>query len=190
MARVLTFDDLSEQVKTSSKLEDFADITNPKYVGPGTWNAIHRTAYQARTPAEQKFFITWMTNVCHGFPCTICQGHCTEYIENHPMEPYMKVVVDIDGQKEALGMFIWSWKFHNAVNTRLRKPIMDWLTAYNLYSGKHSLTCNQNCAAAADDGEPDGLEHEAQAAQAVKRTMSPIVIRIDEKPLQLIHVRK
>lgn len=125
--------------------DKFKDDTDPKYVGPGTWNVIHRTSFAANTLDEQKKFIKLMNEICSGFPCTVCKSHCTEYIKTHPMEEYLDKEIDINGKKVKLGMFIWSWKFHNAVNARLKKPIMNWTTAYNLYSGKEELICSKSC---------------------------------------------
>jgi len=130
--------------KGSGKSE-FKDNTDPKYIGPGTWNTIHRYAYKSRLPSEQKNFINFMKEICSGFPCTVCRGHCVEYIKNNPMEDYIDVSVDILGEKIILGLFIWSWKFHNAVNARLKKPVMSWDTAYNLYSDKEGLICSSSC---------------------------------------------
>ena len=143
---------------------DYKDHTDPKYIGPGTWNLIHRHAFKARTHDQQIIFIDYMKETCYGFPCTICMGHCTEYIKNHPMEEYLDVLVESNGEKVSLGLFVWSWKFHNAVNARINKPLMNWNTAYNLYSESESLVCSKNCLEAeagihSNDQPPDGLEH-------------------------------
>lgn len=124
-------------------LSDYKDNTDPALVGPGSWNVIHRQAFSAQTPEKEKQFILLMKDICYGFPCKVCRGHCTEYIKNHPMEDYIGSV--IDGKR--LGLFIWSWKFHNAVNERLRKPIMSWMTVLTLYS-QESKICSAACLAA------------------------------------------
>lgn len=144
-------------------LSDYKDHTDPKYIGPGTWNSIHRYAYKAKSRSQQEGFINFMVEICQGFPCTVCRGHCTEYIKNHPMEEYLDVLVEINGEKMALGLFVWSWKFHNAVNARIKKPLMSWDTAYNLYSETESLVCSKNCLEAEaninHNESVDGLEH-------------------------------
>lgn len=159
---IIDNNELEQNSQGASDINAFRDHTNPKYVGPGTWNVIHRYGFIASDHDSQIVFIKLMKDICNGFPCTICRGHCGEYIKNHPMEEYLDVQVDIDGKKYLLGMFVWSWKFHNAVNTRLRKPIMSWNTAYNLYSGKNNGVCSKDCADAddVDDAPPDGMEHE------------------------------
>lgn len=153
----LTVQQLEKEQGATAILSQFKDHTDPKYTGPGTWNVIHRIAFKARTKSEQLAFISLMKEICAGFPCKVCNGHCTEYIKNHPMEDYLNTKVEIGHKKEPLGLFIWSWKFHNAVNTRLKKPIMSWDTAYNIYSEKESLICSKSCLNA--DHPPDGNEN-------------------------------
>lgn len=124
-------------------IASFRDNTDPEYVGPGTWNVIHRLAIRATTTPKQNEFISTMNEICNGFPCNVCNKHCKEYISTHPLEEYIGVVTEINNVKLLLGMFIWSWKFHNDVNARLNKPIMNWDTAYNLYSNTNS--CSTEC---------------------------------------------
>ena len=125
---------------------DYRDHTDPKYVGPGTWNVIHRQAYKAQTEEEEVRFKLSMEDICHGFPCTVCRGHCTEYIQNHPIADWFGKTVEVDdkGTKvvKRLGVFIWSCMFHNAVNARIHKPVMNWETCYGIYS---SDSCSQVC---------------------------------------------
>ena len=182
--------DLLAEPGANGILSDYQDHTDPKYIGPGTWNLIHRRAFKAQTHEQQLAFIEEMKEVCYGFPCMVCKGHCTEYIKNHPLEEYLGVMVDIDGVQLPIGLFVWTWKFHNAVNARIKKPIMNWDTAYNLYSTSESLVCSKNCLEAA--GPADGLEH----------TTAPIVPKIPEfkintvgttnplQPFRLISVKR
>jgi len=135
---------LSEKGATGI-LSDYKDNTDPKYIGPGIWNIIHQRAYSARTNQQQLSYISFMKETCYTFPCLVCKGHCTEYIKNHPLEDYLSILVDIDGSQVALGMFVWSWKFHNAVNTRLGKTIMNWNTSYNIFSDTENKVCSKNC---------------------------------------------
>jgi hypothetical protein len=137
--------ELRDEKDAIAILSDFKDSTDPTYVGPGTWNVIHRRSFAAKTKEQQLAFIVLMKAICEGFPCMICRGHCVEYIKNNPMEPYMDVTVSINGNNIILGLFIWAWKFHNAVNSRLKKPIMSWDTAYNLYSNTDSMICSKKC---------------------------------------------
>lgn len=172
MSTIISIKELEEEPGAIALLSDFRDSTDPKYIGPGTWNVIHRRAFKARNHDQQLAFIEAMKDICYGFPCTICRGHCTEYIQNHPLEEYLDVTVDVNGGRLPLGMFVWSWKFHNAVNARLKKPIMSWDTAYNLYSDTGSLVCGKSCLEA-DDVPPDGKEHDNISSNPVPSLPEP-----------------
>ena len=146
--KLIDVDVLKREPGATALLKEFKDHTDPSYIGPGTWNVIHRQAWRARTLETQQVFIDFMKDVCSQFPCIMCRGHCSEYINNHPLEAYVDVKVHMNGQKLGLGLFIWTWKFHNAVNTRLRKPMMSWDTAYSLYSDlqdSNNLVCSKTC---------------------------------------------
>lgn len=103
------------------------DFTNVSRYGPGFWATIHMLAFNANTKSEQKQFMKTMNIIAHQFPCRNCSNHAKEYIKNHPMEDY---VTDDDH----LSMFKWTWKFHNAVNNRLRKEIMSYDMALHIYT--------------------------------------------------------
>lgn len=147
--KVIQASELAREPGATATLSDYKDTTDPKYVGPGAWNTIHRMAFNAQNSTSQFAFISFMKETCHGFPCTVCRGHCTDYIKNYPMEDYLNTMVEMGSQKLSLGMFIWSWRFHNAVNARLKKPMMSWDTAYNLYAEKDGLVCSKECLASA-----------------------------------------
>lgn len=147
--KVITVDELIDEPGATAKLNSYKDISDPQYTGPGTWNLIHRMAFKARTKEERLSFIRFMMDACYGFPCTVCKVHCTEYIQNHPLTDYLDVSINVDGENLPLGLFIWTWKFHNAVNKRINKPLMNWDTAYNLYSSAESLVCSKTCTASA-----------------------------------------
>lgn len=176
-----TVNQLQNEQNATALINSFKDHTDPKYTGPGTWNVIHQRAMAAKVHAKQLEFIEFMKETCTGFPCTVCRDHCTKYIATHPLEEYLDVTIEIgqikssvnstpaskvQGRDKALprntpisiGMFIWSWKFHNAVNARINKPIMSWDTAYNLYAGGDSLVCSKSCLETADF-PPDGSEN-------------------------------
>lgn len=166
-SNIIPVNELISEPGATGKLTDYHDNTDPKYIGPGIWNFIHKFAFKARTKAEQLAFVKLMKETCQNFPCFTCRGHCTEYIKNHPLEEYVGVLVVINNQRLPLGLFVWTWKFHNAVNARINKPIMSWETAYNLYSEKENLVCSKNCLDAA--GEPPVEE------QVTNRATRPVV---------------
>ena len=142
---------------------------NPKYIGPGTWNVIHTLAYNANTIAEKQSFVNHMKIICRQFPCDTCRGHCKEYIKQNPMEEYFDVITE--GRE--LGLFTWTWQFHNAVNHRIGKPLMSWDMAYHLYSqlGDKEM-CSKDCSGPAKEKKP-----------LVKptRDIPPIPVKTDKK---------
>jgi hypothetical protein len=136
--------DISGLTGTALRSE-YKDHTDPAYIGPGHWNIIHRKAFGARTVEKQQEFVSFMKEVCSGFPCTVCRGHCADYITNHPMEEYVGSKVEVKGEVLPIGLFVWTVVFHNAVNARLGKPIMAWTTAYEMYSDTNSTVCSAAC---------------------------------------------
>lgn len=148
---VININDLKSEPDAVGVISNYKDHTDPKYIGPGTWNIMHKQSYKADSHDKQIIFIKLMKDICNDFPCTVCKGHCVEYIKNHPMEEYLDVLVEINGKKLVLGMFVWTWKFHNNVNYRIKKPLMSWDTAYDLYSSGESLVCSKNCTDAGED---------------------------------------
>lgn len=128
---------------------DYKDSTDPRYIGPGYWTLIHKRAYDANTIDKQVEFVKLVKDACYTFPCENCRGHCTEYIkEFDPSLHIGKTTIDEYGQEQMWGMFIWAWQFHNAVNKRLGKPQMEFLTALDLHS-KVPEVCGPGCTESA-----------------------------------------
>jgi hypothetical protein len=123
----------------TSKIEK---ITDPAYVGPGTWWYTHMKGKEAITDKKIDEFISHMYLLAEKFPCPKCRGHIREYIDTHPFND-LKNLKNRDGQK--IGMFKWSWMFHNSVNSRLGKPHVDWETAWKMYD-EESEVCGQGCS--------------------------------------------
>jgi len=126
--------------------DDYKDNTDPRYIGPGYWTIIHKRAYEANTVKKQQEFVEFVKEACYTFPCNNCKSHCTEYIKNFDPAAYIgKTIVDEFGQEQMWGLFIWAWQFHNAVNQRIGKPQMEFLTALELFS-KLPEICGPGCA--------------------------------------------
>lgn len=142
--KVINANDILNDPNATAVSTDFRDRSDPEYTGPGAWSVIHVLAYNARNKEKQQQFMASMREICGKFPCINCRYHCGEYIRNHPMEDYL----DLNMNGEKLGLFVWSWKFHNCVNARLKKPIMSWDTAYNMYLEEdvENNTCSTSCS--------------------------------------------
>lgn len=123
-------------------------ITDPAIIGPGAWYIIHLKAKFAVTKSKKDDFIEFMDILSVEFPCKKCRNHIRKYIDSHPIKDFYNLKNN-DG--EEIGMFKWSWMFHNAVNTRLGKPYVDWDTAWNMYDSDDNHVCNQSC----DEDETD-----------------------------------
>lgn len=124
---------------------DRKNVNDPKYIGPGTWYTIHSTAKRAGDSGDyntKKEFVNLMEHLKTSFVCTTCRKHIGEYMDAHPFNTYW-IMIDPKTKKD-IGLFKWSFDFHNAVNQRLGYPIMDWDTAYNIYYDESSV-CDLNC---------------------------------------------
>jgi hypothetical protein len=118
------------------------DFTNPKYIGPGMWVAIHTLAKGATTYEKKKAFVDYMNGLRLSFPCSVCRKHLNTYLDTHSFDSYWKKIDPTTG--EDVGLFVFSVEFHNAVNIRLGKPVMDIETAKALYSPDNDV-CALDC---------------------------------------------
>lgn len=125
-------------------------ITDPKIIGPGIWVQIHIMGVLAVDEKGKQKFIDFMWFQAETFPCENCRKHINQYLQSHPFDHLYNAKND---EGEEIGMFKWSWMFHNTVNTRLRKPYMDWNTAWEMYKGYRQgvVPCTENCG----DDKPD-----------------------------------
>ena len=86
------------------------------------WDQIHTKAANADTPEQKAEYNTWIKQTAATMYCAVCKQHAMQYVQNHPSETEDNA-------------FLWSWKFHNDVNARLNKPIMDYESASAKYIG-------------------------------------------------------
>lgn len=126
-----------------------SDISDPKKCGPGIWYTTHVYARDAITEEKKHIFLNHINMLRKDFPCEKCRGHINEYVEANPIEHYWNVT---DNNGNPIGLFQWSWIFHNAVNERINKerpddphPYVDWNTAYNMYYNTDIMICTKGC---------------------------------------------
>lgn len=131
------------------KKEIETDRTNPEYVGPGTWDSMHKDTFNCINPEDQKKCCDRIRDTCYTFNCKTCRGHCTEYINSNPPEDYIGVTWTDpnDSTVYQIGIAIWAWKFHNAVNARLGKKQMRWDACFQMYTTLPE-NCSGECGAA------------------------------------------
>jgi len=115
-------------------------LSNPEIFGPGLWLHIHSKARRADTLEKMLLFAEDMKETADDIQCSECSNHAKKYIQEHPIEASFNIIED----GEYIGCFHWTWKFHNAVNARLRKPIVSWETAKALF-GKNKHVCESGC---------------------------------------------
>lgn len=85
------------------------------------WHEIHSKAAQVvRGERSHRRFCEWMREVPDSLPCKICEGHARKYLKENPPE-------------FASDAFVWTWKFHNAVNLRKDKPLVSYEEAAARY---------------------------------------------------------
>ena len=84
--------------------------------GPRGWAWLHTLAiyYSANpTPQEQRAMFARFWSFIQKLPCPECRLHTIKYARAYPP--------DFSG---SAGFQTWVWRFHNAVNFRLDKPLI------------------------------------------------------------------
>lgn len=84
--------------------------------GPTKWYELHTAAisYPVNPSRDEKVDMRiWFWRFVYVLPCVECRTHATEYASKYPP--------DVSGGRE---FQTWAWRFHNAVNSRLKKPLM------------------------------------------------------------------
>ena len=155
-------------------------ITNPRYIGPGEWCALHRLAASANTDIGKKLFVNYMNVLSKTFPCISCREHIIEYMGKNPISKYGKIRNDegID-----VGYFKWTFKFHNAVNVRIHRAEFSWDEAYSLYFTDIG-TCSSDCTG---EGEEDSVSTPHALGNEKNEEIHSTVLR---KKFQSVNVGK
>lgn len=98
----------------------------PSSWGPPAWGWLHREAIaypQAPTFADGQLAFRRIWAFVAQLPCARCRSHAIQYILARPP--------DLASSKK---LQEWMWRFHNAVNARLGKPLMPYCRYEALYS--------------------------------------------------------
>jgi len=101
----------------------------PSKIGGNLWCKMHKQAANLTTAEEENKLICFIYFVCSHFSCSICRGHCQEYIHKYPPENYRGSYY----RGYYIGLFIYLWRFHNNVNIRLAKPVLPFLPIFQQY---------------------------------------------------------
>lgn len=122
---------------------DQTKFSTPETFGPGLWFSIHLLALNAEDANSKKYFIKYIQMLCDNIKCSKCKNHLIDYVEKNPPEDCWGITPKIDEKTKCTGMFYWSWKFHNAVNLRLDKPVITLADAYKIV--KQPAPCTAGC---------------------------------------------
>lgn len=151
----------SESHATSSKIPpEHIRLTDPNVFGPGKWDDMHTFGAAATTPDLKKSYCDYIRIITSSLKCMVCRKHAIEYVRDHPPEEFLNVL-DENGQD--IGLFKWSWLFHNAVNKRISKPEVDFKVAYAMYEPESAVSnsvCVENCGDQAAPPGPDQITAE------------------------------
>jgi hypothetical protein len=144
-------------IKTSSQINsDFEQIknkiSNPNTFGPGIWYCIHTMAKDATTEEKKIKFKSFVEQVISSLPCQTCLDHAIDYYKSNPLDRFWNISED----GEQIGLFKWTWTFHNTVNNRLKKPFVSWENAKMLYS-KDTGVCTSSCGDTEKLSQPSNI---------------------------------
>lgn len=132
---------MSNLYNTNGAPNPYDKLSDPRSFGPGLWFSIHTMAADADTPEKKKHFMYYIRCIAKSLKCQKCHGHATEYIAKNPPEEFFNVTDESTGKE--IGMFKWTWIFHNTVNRRLGKQEIPLETAYSWFFT--SEVCTVNC---------------------------------------------
>jgi hypothetical protein len=104
-------------------------MLDPKIVGPGYWNILHKKAMLAVTKQQQEQFAHEFRELSELFPCIACRKHWQDYINKNPPEQSIGTTAPTGSNS----MFVYVWTFHNSVNVRIGKKYLDWPVAFSMY---------------------------------------------------------
>lgn len=133
--------DSSRSQSTSSEFSDELSFDRTK-TGEGMWFVLHMAAKQATTEEKKRFFLALLTFYTEHHHCGTCRNHMIEYVSEHPVKDYWNIK---DDKGQEIGLFAWTFQFHNTVNDRLGKKQMAWDQVWKLYSDENMAICMQGC---------------------------------------------
>lgn len=95
------------------------------------WDKIHQKGKDAVTCKRKKRFKKYIKKLVKKIPCDKCKNHLKEFLSQEPLTKYFNLYDRNTG--EDIGIFRWTWLYHNDVNSKLDKPVVSWDQAYKKY---------------------------------------------------------
>jgi len=135
--------------------------------GPAIWNLIHTSSLSTETETEKEHFEWEINQICINFRCKECSNHCKEYLLANPLRDSWTLIHN----KKDVGLFTWTWKFHNAVNKRIGKKLLDFDTALKMYSDLNNIQCEMQCSA-----DEVNVDEDVKDTELEKKYKKPIVV--------------
>lgn len=111
--------------------------------GSGIWYCLHMKSYKIKDVRDVRAFLKFVEELREELPCDDCRIHMNKYCDEHRPENKWKKTYKLKNGREVNGLFYWSWKFHDAVNKRIKKKRISLDEAYEIYSKKES--CGKAC---------------------------------------------
>lgn len=100
----------------------------PEVWGKHYWFVIHVAALkypQNPTESDVEIYRTFYNNMWHFIPCAKCSSNYKNHLIELPVENHMK---------NNATLFQWTVDLHNIVNKSLKKPVISYKDALELYS--------------------------------------------------------
>jgi hypothetical protein len=109
---------------------NLTNIRDSKNWGPHFWFVFHMSATsypENPTYNEQQAMKKFIEAVPMTLPCDVCKQHAINYITTYWTKNMNWVVASRNN------LFVFWWQFHNHVNKSLKKPIMTFEKAKEMY---------------------------------------------------------
>ncbi|AYV86288.1 MAG: hypothetical protein Solumvirus3_24 [Solumvirus sp.] len=166
-------------LSTNDEKHHHDKFSDPVIVGPGVWYVLHSESYAAKSPEEIESFIKMLNRIISGFKCLKCRNHAEKYLKDNNISKYKERVLSTG---ENIGMFFYVWEFHNAVNTRINKPTVDWQTALSKFSSPDEGVCSKACGGGVDHTDSDNSKQPIKTLGTSQHLNAPLPF-IPMKPL-------
>ena len=104
--------------------------------GPRGWYWLHAQAIDYPADPSKQNRITTHTRFwefVQTLPCPECRRHATDYVRAYPID-----------LADTMSFQTWAWRFHNAVNRRLGKLLMD-AASYRAAYAEEMSRCYWSC---------------------------------------------
>ena len=105
-----------------------------EYLGPGIWYTIHQQALLTKWDDRDSYF-RLVVEIVDTLPCEKCRLDSVEYVEWRLIDDsYQNRYQNMfDSEGRYIGIFVWSYQFHNYVNRKLHKSVLSLESALEKY---------------------------------------------------------